>query len=154
MQIERGDKKMSNNSYAHIIEPSWLMRCSVCSHYVGEHSDKGCVIAGCECGNGLYDMARDMRSGDLRGYVERFSEDTKIAVLIGSSYHIFDIISAEKLLHFILSIVDVAKMTVIPEQEVFPNHRHIYVDGYCSCGHYIERSNIPDIRAENQKKLS
>lgn len=126
---------MSNNNYAHIINPSRLMCCSVCSHYVGEHSEKGCVIADCECCNGFYDMARDMRYGDLRGYVERFSSDTKIAVQIGKSYHILDIVSAEDLAHFILSVVDVAKITAIPEEEVFPNHHHVYIDGLCSCGH-------------------
>ena len=93
------------------------MMCSVCSHYVGDHHDKGCSIDGCDCGNGFYSMARDMRYGELRGYVESFSHDTKIAIQIGSSYHIYGIPEAEELANFIFSIVDVAKMTAIPEAE-------------------------------------
>ena len=27
-------------------------------------------------------------------------------------------------------------------QEVFQNHSHIYVDGYCSCGNYIDRDKV------------
>lgn len=62
-------------------------------------------------------MAKDMRYGELRGYVELFSYDTKIAVQIGNSYHIYGIPEAEELANFILSMVDVAKMTAIPEDE-------------------------------------
>lgn len=108
---------MSNSSFSHIIKPSRLMRCSVCSHYVGEHHDKGCSVTGCGCGNNFYDMAKDMRSENLRGYVESFSYDTKIAIQIGNSYHIFGIPEAEKLAEFIFSMTDVAKMTAIPEDE-------------------------------------
>ena len=106
---------MSNNSYAHVLRPSGLMYCSVCNHYVGDHHDKGCSIDGCECFNGFYSMAKDMRCDDNRGYVESFSYDTKIAVLIGNSYHIFGIPEAEELAQFIFSMVDVAKMKALPE---------------------------------------
>ena len=108
---------MSNNSFAHIIPTSHYMSCSICGHYVGDHHDKGCSIAECKCFNGFYTMARDMRSGDLRGYVEQFSNNTKLAVKIGNSYHVFDILEAEKLANFIFGIIDVAKMTAIPEEK-------------------------------------
>lgn len=108
---------MSNKSYAQMLEPSSLMRCSVCNHYVGEHHDKGCAISSCDCGNGFYDMVKDMRYRELRGYVESFSHDTKIAVQIGSSYHIFGIPEAEELARFIFGLIDVAKMTAIPQDK-------------------------------------
>ena len=109
---------MSDKSFSRIITGSgWLMRCSVCNHYVGEHHNKGCSIEGCECSNGFYDMTKDMRSENLRGYIESFGYNTKIALLVGKSYHIFDINEAENLSIFLRSLVDVAKMTAIPEQE-------------------------------------
>ena len=132
---------MSNNSFAHIINPSPYMMCSVCSHYVGDHHDKGCSIDGCDCGNGFYSMARDMRYGELRGYVESFSHDTKIAVQIGNSYHILGIPEAEELAKFIFSMTDVAKMTAIPEKEKYtvacPEcDSAVNIYGYCMMGHY------------------
>lgn len=60
-------------------------------------------------------MARDMRHGNLRGYIESFSHDTKIAILIGNSYHIFDILEATDLVTLLIGVIDVAKMTTIPE---------------------------------------
>lgn len=108
---------MSNNSFAQTLENSWFMRCSICGHYVGEHHNKGCSIGVCDCGNGFYSMARDMRHKNLRGYIESFSEDTKIAILIGNSYHIFDILEATDLVTLLIGVIDVAKMTTIPEDK-------------------------------------
>lgn len=109
---------MSNNSFAQTLGNSWLMRCSVCGHYVGEHHDKGCSIGECDCGNGFYSMARDMRHKNLQGYIESFSDDTKIAILIGNSYHIFDILEATDLVTLLIGVIDVAKMTTIPESRM------------------------------------
>lgn len=110
---------MNGKRFSYIIRPSRLMCCFLCNHYIGEHHDKGCSIQGCECWVGCNELSQDMRDGELRGYVSTGygSSGNKIAILIGSSYHILNISAAEDLAHFILSIVDVAKMVTIPEDK-------------------------------------
>ena len=92
------------------------MVCAQCGHPVNEHI-KWCHNYNCDCGCDFYSLAHDMRQGELRGYVEQFSSNTKIAILIGNSYHIFGIPEAEDFANFILACADVAKETAIPEDK-------------------------------------